>query len=484
MRTFIVYRVLSFISLIVSISMLLPLGWSLYDGTRDYVAFIISIFIGVLISLSLFLCGFGESNYKELGIKEAFAVVGFSWIIASAVGALPYYISGVLPNFTDAFFEAISGFSTTASSVIPDIDNCPRGILFWRSFTLWLGGMGIIVLGLAILPFFGIGGMGLYKTEVPGPTPEKLAPRVHQTAILLWGVYVLMTVLETILLMFAGMELFEAIIHSTGTISTGGFSTKNTSVAWYQNAYIDWILTIFMLLSGTNFVLHYKMITGDFKGYLKDEEFRLYVGVILICTTVSATVLHIEGYYQNIFEAIRFGAFQVVSIITTTGYATADYETWPHLVQFMLLLLMFLGGCAGSTSGGIKNMRILILLRSIHSEFKRILHPNAVAHIRINGKVVPREAISSVMVFTMIFILTFIIGTLLITAIGIDVITSLSSVTASLCNIGPGFGLVGPAKNYGWMPDSVKWILSFCMLAGRLELYAVLMLFLPATWKK
>jgi trk system potassium uptake protein TrkH len=464
--------------------MILPLGWALYDGTADCMAFIGSISIGIIISFTLFLMSIGESDYRELRIKEAFAVVGFSWLIASTVGALPYVLSGILPNFTDAFFEAMSGFSTTAASVVPNIASCPRGILFWRSFTLWLGGMGIIVLGLAIMPFFGVGGMELYKTEVPGPTPEKLTPRVHQAALLLWEVYVLLTLSETILLMFGGMSLFDALTHSLATIATGGFSIKESNIAWYNNAYIDWVITVFMFLSGTNFVLHYKMLSGGFKGYLKDDEFRFYLSVILICITISTIVLRLNGYYQNIFEALRYAAFQIVSMITTTGYSTADYESWPYTVQVMLLMLMFLGGCAGSTSGGMKNMRVLILFRSIHSEFKRILHPNAVTHIRVNGKVVSQEDISSVITFIMVFILVFISASFLMTTLGIDITTSFSSVTSALCNIGPGFGLIGPVKNYSWMPDTAKWILSLCMLAGRLELYVVIMLLLPTTWKK
>jgi trk system potassium uptake protein TrkH len=284
--------------------------------------------------------------------------------------------------------------------------------------------------------------------------------------------------------MFGGMSIFDALTHSLATIATGGFSVKKTNIAWYNIAYIDWVITVFMFLSGTNFVLHYKMLSGNFKGYFKDDEFRFYSGAILICIVISTLVLRLGGYYQNIFEALRYAAFQIVSMITTTGYSTADYESWPYSIQVMLLMLMFLGGCAGSTSGGMKNMRVLILFRSIHSEFKKILHPNAVTHIRINGKVVSREDISSVITFIMVFILVFISASFLMTTLGIDITTSFSSVTSALCNIGPGFGLIGPVKNYSWMPDTAKWIISFCMLAGRLELYAVIMLLLPTTWKK
>jgi len=463
--------------------MLLPFGWALYDGTSDYIAYIGSMFIGAFTSLFLFLLSLGESDYKEIGIKEAFAVVGFSWIIASAVGALPYIFSGVLPDYTDAFFEAMSGFSTTAASVITDIESCPRGIIFWRSLTLWLGGMGIIILGLAILPFFGVGGMELYKAEVPGPTHEKLTPRLHQTALLLWAVYVSLTALETILLLFGGMSLFDAIIHSFGTMATGGFSSKNNSIMWFGSLYIDWIITIFSFIAGASFVLHFKAIKGGFKGYFKNDEFCFYASVILLCTVVTTLVLHIGGWYESIFEAFHYGAFQVVSIATTTGYDAAKYETWPYSIHSILILLMFIGGCACSTCGGIKNIRILILFRAIRAEFMRILHPNAITHIHINNKVVSREAASSVMIFIVIFIFVFISGVLLITFIGVDAMTSFISVITTLCNTGTGLQLAGHA-NYAWLPDSAKWILSFCMLSGRLELYAVLMLFLPATWKK
>lgn len=483
MKLPIVYRVLSLISLIVAFFMFFPLAWAWHDGTDDFMAFVGAIAIGVIVSYFLFMMSFGQSDYKDLGIKEAFAVVGFSWVIASAVGALPYILSGILPNYTDAFFETMSGFTTTGSSVITDVEACPRGILFWRDLTHWLGGMGIIVLGLAILPFFGVGGMELYKAEVPGPTPEKLTPRVQQTAMLLWGVYVLITIVETLLLMLGGMDFFSAVTHSFGTVATGGFSTKNTSVAWFNSAYIDWVITFFMFISGVNFALHYKFLTGNFKGYARDDEFLFYTKVVLICSALTSFMLYFGGWYQSIADSFRYGAFQVVSIMTTTGFCTADYEQWPFVLQFMLLLIMFLGGCAGSTGGGIKNMRILLLWRRIRTETERVLHPNAIIHTRVNNVVITREAVSSVAVFVMIFVLLFIFASLLITALNIDLITAMSSVAATLCNIGPGLGKVGPVENFQWMPDAAKWILSFCMLAGRLELYAVLMLVVPATWK-
>ena len=483
MKISIVYRVLSLISFIVSILMLLPLGFALYDRTADYMAFIGSMFIGFLTSLFFYILSLGESDYKEIGIKEAFAVVGFSWIIASAVGALPYILSGILPNYTDAFFEAMSGFSTTAASVISDIESCPRGIVFWRSLTLWLGGMGIIILGLAILPFFGVGGMELFKAEVPGPTHEKLTPRVHQTALLLWGVYVSLTVLEMILLVVGGMSIFDAVIHSFGTMATGGFSSKNNSISWFESVYIDWIITIFSFIAGASFVLHYKVITGGCRGYLKDDEFCFYAGVIILCTVVTTMVLRFGGWYESIYEALHFGAFQVVSKITTTGYNTAKYETWPYSIQFTLLMLMFFGGCACSTSGGLKNLRVLILFRAIRAEFIKILHPNSITHIHINNKLVSREAVSSVMVFIMVFISILVTGVLLMTFIGVGIMTSFLCVITTLCNTGTGMQLAG-YENYAWLPDSAKWLLSFFMLAGRLELYAILMLFLPTTWKK
>ncbi len=478
-----VSKVLSLLAAIISLSMTWPLIWALIDGSGDRQAFLLSIGLGLLLSGLLYLGG-RKSDYDDLGIKDGFAVVTLSWVLASAVGALPYYLYGTVPTFTDAFFEAISGFTTTGASVISIIEANPRGILFWRDLTHWLGGMGIIVLSLAILPFIGVGGMQLYKAEVPGPIPEKMTPRIQQTALYLWGVYVLLSAVQTALLLFGGMDLFESLTHTFGTMATGGFSPLNKSVGQYNSPYFDWVITIFMFLAGANFVLHYRFLLGRFGAFFRDEEFRVYTGIVLFSTATITAVLLLSGTYGTFAEALRYGAFQVVSIITTTGFVTADYELWPFYTQFLLFLLMFVGACAGSTGGGIKNLRLMVLARHVRAELGTILHPRAILHVRVGGKVVGRDIIASVTSFFVLYIAVFTGGTLFMTALNLDLLTSMSAVAATLGNIGPGLGAVGPMDNYSAIPSVGKWMLSLFMLMGRLEIYTVILLFIPETWRR
>ncbi len=478
-----VSKVLSLLSAIVSLSMLWPLVWSLRDGTSDVRAFLLSIAFGLALAFVLFAFG-KNADYDDLGVKDGFVAVSLAWVIASAVGAMPYWLHGTVPTFTDAFFEAMSGFTTTGASVLSDIEANPRGILFWRDLTHWLGGMGIIVLGLAILPFIGVGGMQLYKAEVPGPIPEKMTPRIQQTALYLWGVYVLLSALQTALLMLGGMNLFESLTHTFGTMATGGFSPLNKSIGQYNSAYFDWVITVFMFLAGVNFVLHYRFLLGRWGAFWKDEEFRFYTMLTVFCTLTVTLVLRLHGKYDSFVDALRFGAFQVVSIITTTGYVTADYELWPAYTQFILLMLMFVGACAGSTGGGMKNLRLMVLARHVRAELSSILHPKAIVQVRVGGKPVGREIIASVTSFFILYIVIFTAGTLFMTILDLDLVTAMSSVAATLGNIGPGLGGVGPMQNYAAIPDSGKWVLSLFMMMGRLELYTVVLLLLPETWKR
>lgn len=489
MRVGVVFRVLALVSLIVALFMFFPLGVALADGSSDVRPLLLSLLSGLAGSLLLLLLGglHRDSDYEELGIREALAVVGFAWVIASAVGALPYWMSGVLPRYADAFFETMSGFTTTGATVLTEIEAVPRGILFWRSLTHWLGGMGIIVLSLAVLPFLGVGGMELYKAEVPGPTPEKLTPRVHQTALFLWGVYAFLTVLETVFLMFGGMTFFDALTHSFSTIATGGFSTKNTSVAWFKSSYIEWVITFFMFVSGVNFSLHFLILTGRWRGALHDEELRWYGILAGGASLAIAAFLLAEGVFRQAEPALRSAAFHVVSLMTTTGFVAADYSFWPQFTQFLLLLLMVVGACAGSTGGGCKVVRFLLLGRQIRAEVWRLLHPRAVVCTRVNGKVVSENSLRSVTAFFMLYLAILAGATLAVTAFGnerLDVLSSFSGVIACLSNVGPGLGHLGPVDNFGWLPAGVKWILSFCMLAGRLELFAVVLLFVPGTWSR
>ncbi len=483
MRLAVVAKVLSLLCAIISVFMFFPLAWSLSDGSHDLYPLLGGIGFGLVLSALLFALGY-RAKAKDLGVREAFAVVSLSWIFASVIGGIPYLLFGTVPTFTDAFFEAMSGFTTTGASVLADIQSNPRGILFWRDLTQWLGGMGIIVLSLAILPFLGVGGMQLYKAEVPGPVPEKITPRVHQTALLLWGVYVLFSALQTGALMLGGMNLFESLTHTFGTMSTGGFSPLNGSIGQYGNPYFEWVIIIFMFLAGSNFVLHYLALRGDPGAWWRDHEFRFYVKIAAAAIISATAVLFFTGTYSNMSDSIRYGAFQVISIVTTTGFVTDNYELWPGFIQYLLLFLMFVGGCAGSTGGGIKNMRIMVLIRHVSAELHRLLHPRAIFTVRIGGRVLEREVISSVTAFFVMYIGLFALAALAMAALGLDVLTAIASVAATIGNIGPGLGTVGPSDNYAHIPIAGKWILSFCMLLGRLEIYTVMMIFVPGTWRR
>ncbi len=483
MRPAVVAKVLSLLCAIVSLFMVFPILWSLVDGSGDLFPLLWGMGAGLGVSTLLFMIG-SKAKVGDLGLREAFAVVSLSWVLASAIAGIPYLLNGTVPTYTEAFFEAMSGFTTTGATVLTDIQSNPRGILFWRNLTQWLGGMGIIVLSLAVLPFLKVGGMQLYKAEVPGPMPEKITPRVHQTALLLWGVYLLLSLLQTSALLLGGMSLFESLTHTFGTMATGGFSPLNRSIGQYGNAYFEWVIILFMFLAGTNFVLHFLLLRGDLGAWWRNEEFRFYVKLLAIAVLLAAAFLFLSGTYEKLSDSIRYGAFQVVSIVTTTGFVTADFGLWPNFLQYLLLLLMFVGGCAGSTVGGIKNMRIMVLVKHVKAELQRLLHPRAIFTVRIGGKVLEREVISSVTAFFVMYIGLFALAAMAMAALGLDVLTAIASAAAAIGNIGPALGSVGPSSNYAHVPAAGKWILSFCMLLGRLEIYTVMMLFLPGTWRR
>lgn len=484
MKFRLVLRVLGLLAGIITISMIFSLPWSIIDNSDDFLPLLRSIGVGTGISVILFIFGrSGSANY-ELKIREAFAVVSIGWIIASAIGALPFYFSGMTSSFTDAFFEAMSGFTTTGATILTEIEVHPRGLLFWRSFTHWLGGMGIIVLSLAILPFIGVGGRQLFNAEVPGPTPEKLTPRIQQTALLLWGVYIFLSVVQTIILLLCGMNLFDALTHTFGTMATGGFSPRNASVAAFNSPLIEWVIIVFMFLAGTNFVLHLLALRGRLHAFWRDEEFRFYLSITILCIIFTVFFLRNTGLYSGFEELVRVSSFQVISIMTTTGYTTADFDVWPHMLRFLLLLLMFAGGCAGSTGGGMKQVRIQIMLKRIGLEFKRLLHPKQVLRIRFNNGVLERDVITSITAFFLLYMTLFVVFSLFMLTTGLNLETGISSVAATLGNIGPGLNNVGPIRNFSFISDSGKWVLSFCMLLGRLELFSVMMLFVKGTWRQ
>jgi trk system potassium uptake protein TrkH len=366
---------------------------------------------------------------------------------------------------------------------LAQIEALPRGILFWRSMTQWLGGMGIILLSIAILPLLGVGGMQLFKAEVPGPVYDKLSPRIKDTAKTLWLVYLLFSLLEFVLLKVGGMSFFDAACHTFTTLATGGFSTRNLSVGAYNSAYIDGVITLFMILAGINFALHYRFLLGDFRGFYKDTEFHFYIGALLFATLFVAWNLW-GGVYRDLGTALRHAAFQVASIMTTTGYGTADYETWPYVLQLVLVLLMFLGGMAGSTGGGMKIVRIQVLIKQSYRELYQLIHPHAIVPVKLRGVIISKGIIASIWRYFFIFIFILVLGSAVMGFLGLDLITAFTSVLTCLANVGPGLGGVGPTDNFAAIPALGKWVLSLCMLIGRLEVYTVLVLFLPEFWRK
>ncbi len=462
------------------LSLLLPVVVALIYGDGDARAILVS---SVICLISGGLLAMATRNQSELKLREGFAIVVFGWTALTFFGALPFVVSGAIPSFTDAFFETMSGFSTTGATILRDIEAMPHGLLFWRSMTHWLGGMGIVVLSLAILPLLGVGGMQLYKAEVPGPTKDRLSPRIAETAKILWGVYLLLSAVETGLLMLGGMSLFDALCHTFGSMATGGFSTKNASIAHYNSLYIEWVLILFMFLAGTNFSLHYRFLRGKRDAYHKDREFRFYFIFTLACILLVAFIVFFSRA-TGVGTSLQSAAFQVVSMMTTTGFASDDFELWNPAGQLIMIFLMFIGGCAGSTGGSIKIIRIMLVLKHGITEVKKLLHPNAFIPVRLGGRVVPADVVTNILAFFIIYILIFVAGSVCMALLGLDTVSAFSSVAATLGNVGPGLGMVGPMDNYAQVPQLGKWLLSLLMLLGRLELYTVIVIFIPDFWKK
>ncbi len=481
MNSKIIFRALGFLLLVEGAAMFLTSLISVLYNEHDFAAFLISSGINIVVGLTLVY--FSRDARHDIGRREGYVIVTSVWVVFSIFGSLPYVISGAIPNFTNAFFETISGFSTTGSTIIADIESMPHGVLFWRSMTQWLGGMGIIVLSLAILPVFGIGGMQLFMAEVPGPTPDRISPRIRQTAKALWGIYLMFTLSEIILLWIAGMGLFDAVCHSFATMSTGGFSTKQTSVAYWSSPAIQYIVVLFMFLAGTNFALAYMAINGKFKTAIKDEEFKYYGLFILVFTLVIFAGLQITGG-SGIEQTFRDSLFQVVTVITTTGFITSDYLTWAPMLTIVLFGLFFFGGSAGSTSGSIKIMRIVLLMKNSYHELRRIVHPNAVIPVKFNNQIVEPKIITNVLAFFVLYVVIFGISTAIFSFMEPDLNSAMGAVATSLGNIGPGLGNVGPVENFLHITPGGKWFLSFLMLLGRLELFTVLVLFTPSFWKE
>ncbi len=450
-----------------------------YHKQSDILAFVISI---TIITILGFIMSKKKAISKRIKAKEGLAIVALGWVLSSFFGSLPFVFSGSIPSLIDAFFETVSGFTTTGATVVNNIEILPKGILFWRSFTHWIGGMGILVFTVAILPTIGVGGFQIFKAESPGPVADKIVPRIKDTAKILYMTYIAITILEIVLLMLGGMSLYEASIHTFGTVGTGGFSSRNASVGAFNSTYIHIVISIFMIMSGTNFSLYFALYKGKVKEVLKDEELRLYLGVIFAATILIGLNLNFS-LYDNIGLALRDALFQSSSIITTTGYATVDYDQWTTFSKVILFLLMFIGGCAGSTGGAIKNIRILVLLKLIKREVAKMLHPRAIIPVKIGNKSVASDTISSITSFFALYILLFVVGTIIISLEGIGIESAASSVAVTLGNVGPGFGFVGPTRTYSEFSNFSKLVFSLLMLLGRLELFTIVALIAPKTWK-
>ena len=437
----------------------------------------------ITIATGIMLMLFGHNASKDFGKREGFIVVTLTWIVCSLFGMLPFYIGGAIPNVADAFFETMSGFTTTGSSILNDIESMPKSLLFWRSIIQWIGGMGIIVLTLAILPTLGFGGTSLFSAEVPGPTPDRLQPKITSTAKHLWGIYLGLTLLQTILLRLGGMGWFDSLCHSFTTMATGGYSTKQDSIGYWDSPYIHYVVIVFMFIAGMNFTMSYFITRFNFKKVWKDEEFRWYTFI-----TVGFVLLISVGIYftQNlgVEESFRVGAFQVVSLITTTGFATADYLLWVPFLGSLLVLLFFVGGSAGSTGGGIKVVRLLIMIKDGLYELKRILHPRAMIPTCSNGRALSSDMVNNVLIFVLLYIFIVIVSIPIMSATGLDFESSFGAIITSIGNVGPGFGSVGPAYSFAHISDLGKWYLSFLMLLGRLELFTVLIVLSPSFWRR
>lgn len=483
MNPLLVLRIISYLLVLVSGFMLIPAAMAWYTGEYSALRGFVPPVILSLVNFLVMHFIFRKKIPENLSVKDGFLFVTLSWALASFIGSLPFYFSGSIPSMADAYFETMSGFTTTGATILSEIESLPMSILFWRSLTHWLGGMGIVVLTVAVLPLLGIGGLQLIQAEAPGPTVDKLTPRITETAKILWLIYTGLTAAQTILLMLAGMNLFDALTHTFGTLATGGFSPKNTSVGHYNSAMVDWIITIFMVLAGINFTLHFRFMTGRYRTLLRDSELKSYLLIFAAATAIIAWDIYGTAY-STAADALRYAGFQASTILTTTGFATADYEKWPALSQTILVVLMFIGGCSGSTGGGIKVIRIITLLKQALNEMKYLLHPRGVFTLKINGQPVKKDIVYAISGFFFLYILILLASTTLAASSGSDFLSSFTASLATLGNIGPGLGLVGPTKNFGFYPDYMKWTFSFTMMTGRLELYTVLILFTKGFWKK
>ena len=487
-RTFntrMVFRTMGALLLIEAVLMTLALGVSLWYGEADSDVFLFSTIVTLLAGVIGLLIG--RRAESRMGEREGYLIVAMVWVVFSAFGLLPYYLSGQVPSFTDAWFESMSGFTTTGATIIPDLEVITHGLLFWRSLTQWIGGMGIIVLSIAILPIFGLNGMQLYAAEVSGLTYEKVSPRIADTAKMMWSIYVLLTVTEVVALWLCGMDMFDAICHSFSTIATGGFSTHNNSLEYYDSAAIHYTVTFFMFISGINFVLLIYLLRGKARNFFQDEELRWYSVAVLMFTVMLTVGLYIArpGWTAVQMErAFRDSIFTVISSMTSTGYTISDYMYWPVVAWVVIFFLMLTGACAGSTAGGIKWVRLAIILKNGVAEFQRRIHPNAIIPVKLNEKNVPQQTINNIMAFLIFYIFIIVITVVIFSATGVNFDESIGAAVSAIGNVGISIGQFGPAGTYAEFPTVAKWVMSFVMLIGRLEIFTVLLLFTRALWRK
>lgn len=477
-----VLHLISFIPLVLGLALLSCWGTAEYfdDPSLARSGFAYSAGLSILTGILLWALTRGP---VDLSRRDGVGIVMFGWIITVGIGALPFLFGRTITSIPSALFESVSGFTTTGASVLDNLEALPRSILLWRAITHLIGGMGILVLCVAVIPYLGVGGMQIYRAEMAGPSKDRLTPRIASTAKLLWGVYVLLNVTEIALLRVAGMSWFDSVCHAFASVATGGFSTRTVSVLAYDNLWIEIILTVFMFLGGVNFALHLRALRGDVLNFFRDPEFRLYLILIALATLVIS--VNTWGHpHTTAAGTVRPVLFTVVSLITTTGFSTENFDAWPALSKFVLLLLMLVGGCAGSTAGGMKNIRVLVLFKQTLREFRLFVQPQAVVQVKVGRQLVEPETVNNITAFFFVFILTFIGATACMAYFTPDLTTAVSSVAATLGNVGPGFGTVGPLLNYGSVPDGGKIVLIATMLLGRLELYTLLVVLMPSFWKR
>lgn len=478
----VILNVIGIALIFISFFMIFPVIISLIYKQSDTITLAISFFITLISGSMLFLLT-RKHKREEIKHRDAFIIVTLTWIMMSLFASIPFMLSGTFHSFTDAYFESMAGFTTTGASVLKDVEVVPKGVMFWRCMTQWIGGMGIIVFALAILPMLGTGGMQLFKAEVPEVSVDKLRPRFIDTAKALWFIYFTLTSINAVLLMAFGMDFYDAICHAFTTMATGGFSTKNASIGHYKSQSIEYITSTFMLLAGVNYSLYFYVFKGKISRLWKSSEFKFYLAITAIATMLI-TINMWKTSFDSSADSLRYSLFQVASLMTTTGYSTTDYEKWSPFAQIILVLIMFFGGMIGSTGGGIKQVRILLMLKQGYREMYQLIHPRAITTVKLDDKFIDREILGSIWGFVFLFLGVCVIATIGMAAVGTDIITSATTVISATCNVGPALGEAGPSENYSSIPGAGKWILIFCMLTGRLEVYTVLILLIPHFWKK